>query len=770
MKLAVEPREFTSHGVGITMPARIKASALAFKSLAGMYSDHIGAVVREITTNAYDGSRQLLLNEGRLAEDAPWTTDLTPLLKEMGRPLPKIHLPNQLEPWFEVEDSGIGMSPHDVLVIYNTFFASTKQQSDNQTGGFGLGCKTPHAAEWADVWTVTVRWEGREYAFHCTKTAEGMPTTFYMGETDELLPMDLVDENGEVIGTVPTPLGVETDRPNGVTVRVPVPVRHFQDFRNRAAYFLPLLPLEFEVEGDANFQPTLPTYLMQAESGSWGVKRESRSWRVIMGGVPYPLSEMELKTHGKITDKQLQSFSVDFYVPVGSVAITPNREALLYNEWTQATLMRVTQEFLQDVKAHAAKLIEDAETPWEAMQRLLESWSIPSLRDTIRGALWKGIEIDPVEGIQVSLSKLRAKVPGLEAHWLRNQHTGTIAISREALNETAQEYDPKSSGYVTREKTYSLSPMNKVFVFLDDLEHSRGTVGRVKYHLRKHIGHQRGYGNNSWQANGKSAQAFVFRAEGLTPKQLSHLLGGAPVERVSSLESPPRDSFSEEKGGTGGKARRVSVKRFTGWHFQDEEISSEDEGYFVRLNNNELLEFSGTSSLGEAIKLLQRLGVIDADAKVYGVPRSRSAVEKSDNLQDFYPLVLDTLQQLVRTRAQDLVDLTTWYPHMDNALYRFLSTLPEEKLPPKRGPMQRLWKAVQRAQALKKELDGVAYVACTLQVGMPTRNPTHTPEVLFEDVLKRYPMLAPLVAILDQPHEHRYRRLDYWQDTLLAYL
>lgn len=71
----------------------------------------------------------------------------------------EIHLPNDLEPWFAVTDFGIGLSHEDVTGLYRTYFDSTKTKSNDVTGQFGIGSKSPFA--YVDQFTVEARWKVR---------------------------------------------------------------------------------------------------------------------------------------------------------------------------------------------------------------------------------------------------------------------------------------------------------------------------------------------------------------------------------------------------------------------------------------------------------------------------------------------------------------------------------------------------------------------------------------------------------------------------------
>jgi DNA topoisomerase VI subunit B len=81
-----------------------------------MYSDPIGSVVREITSNALDSH----VVAGKA--DIPI----------------RIELPTILCSEYRVIDYGLGMSPETVNEVFRNYGASTKRGSNDQIGGFGL--------------------------------------------------------------------------------------------------------------------------------------------------------------------------------------------------------------------------------------------------------------------------------------------------------------------------------------------------------------------------------------------------------------------------------------------------------------------------------------------------------------------------------------------------------------------------------------------------------------------------------------------------------
>lgn len=100
----------------------IEITGKAFDLLTGgIYKNKIAAIVREISANAYDSH----VSAGK--SDVPF----------------KVVLPNEFNPYFEVEDYGVGLDDEQIRNVYTVLFRSTKQDSNFDIGAFGLGSKTP---------------------------------------------------------------------------------------------------------------------------------------------------------------------------------------------------------------------------------------------------------------------------------------------------------------------------------------------------------------------------------------------------------------------------------------------------------------------------------------------------------------------------------------------------------------------------------------------------------------------------------------------------
>lgn len=122
MKQVTDKNDIISN-VGAARKFTINANAELIDTLSNkLYKHPIRAIIRELVSNAIDANTA----------------------KGVQEPI-KLHLPTRAEPEFYVEDLGIGMDEDTIYNVYTQYGNSTKNGSNEQIGGLGLGSKTPFA-------------------------------------------------------------------------------------------------------------------------------------------------------------------------------------------------------------------------------------------------------------------------------------------------------------------------------------------------------------------------------------------------------------------------------------------------------------------------------------------------------------------------------------------------------------------------------------------------------------------------------------------------
>lgn len=284
---------------------RINASAHAFEILSsGIYEHKIAAAVRELCTNAFDSHVQA--GKG----DVPFS----------------VVLPNDLYPYFEVEDFGIGMSVQDALDVYTVYFCSTKNTSNDVAGGLGIGGKSPFA--YTRQFNIRIRKDGEENLAIIYVDASGQPRL-------------------DIIHTC------QTTEQNGVKVSVPVEAKDFRTFIGEAKYFLSFYPVKpkFNSNVEVNFDNV---YDRLEKDGYAFVSRNSYVESALAGGnfyavmspVPYMVNINSIVedriASGLLKTAADKSGCLFVKFDIGELSVSASRESLSLDE---KTILKLREKF-----------------------------------------------------------------------------------------------------------------------------------------------------------------------------------------------------------------------------------------------------------------------------------------------------------------------------------------------------------------------------------------------------------------------------------------
>ncbi len=126
-----------------------------------MYTDPLTAVVREISCNAVDANKDAGRGHVPIRIYLP-----NKVIKEE-----RVQHESQLENHLVIEDDGNGISPEGMR-IFTTIMESTKRDSNNLIGGYGLGSKSPFSI--TNIFDIITNHEGIQYAYTCA-VDNGLP-------------------------------------------------------------------------------------------------------------------------------------------------------------------------------------------------------------------------------------------------------------------------------------------------------------------------------------------------------------------------------------------------------------------------------------------------------------------------------------------------------------------------------------------------------------------------------------------------------------------
>jgi hypothetical protein len=282
-----------------------------------MYSNPILAICREVSCNARDAHR------------------------EVGTPeVPvHIHLPNNLEPYYKIKDFGPGISPDRMTNIFIKYTASTKRDTNVQTGGFGLGAKTPFS--YSDTFSIVTNYNGIQYNYGCS-----------------------IDETkvGKLMLFSSTP----TKEPNGTEIQIPVLPKNFTEFATwteQACRHWAVKPI---IKGGTITWQENKKIL---EGDKWAITA-SQDWqrhaRMIIDGIEYPLELDSLKKYAdaKLIDAAKGHFIM--YFGVGELSLSASREQIYLDEKTQKVIRGRLDAILAEIKKSVTDKIDKFPNLWEA--------------------------------------------------------------------------------------------------------------------------------------------------------------------------------------------------------------------------------------------------------------------------------------------------------------------------------------------------------------------------------------------------------------------
>ena len=300
----------------------IKASAKAFQILSSnLYSNPLGSMVRELSTNAYDA--HVMTNK----KDIPFT----------------IKLPNSLDPTFKIRDFGPGLSEKEIYSVYTTFFESTKTNSNDVVGCLGLGSKSPFGV--ADSFTITSFNNGTKAIYSSFLNDERIPSVAHFHSEP-------------------------SDEPNGLELEIAVKEDDINTFANEVNTQLKYFTVKPTITGNSNFEwKTNEEYIYEGNRWKMVSANNYGRARVVQGQIAYPIDTSAMGTKYNEASqivRQVLDMNILFEVNIGEVNIAPSREALSYDEATVDNLLSHAQTIVDELPVMVIKAIHDSKTEWKA--------------------------------------------------------------------------------------------------------------------------------------------------------------------------------------------------------------------------------------------------------------------------------------------------------------------------------------------------------------------------------------------------------------------
>ena len=283
------------------------ASATVFKMFTStIYSNPIGTVVREITSNCFDSHVEAGVNKPVIIKKSIDDNDVT---------------------YISFIDFGVGISPYRLENIYGVYFESTKNQNNDEIGGFGIGGKTPLAykrytgegeADYDNSFFVITVYNGIKYVY-----------TIFEGDESPAF----VELHSE-----------KTTEHNGTEIRIPMLNNDISKFENELItqlyYFDNIIFEGFSSEITNDYK------IIRGKNFLYRGDEVHNEIHVSLGNVAYPINYSLLGL-----SKYDYEIPVAINIPIGKIGVVASRESLDYSESTinylKKGLVMVKEEFTE---------------------------------------------------------------------------------------------------------------------------------------------------------------------------------------------------------------------------------------------------------------------------------------------------------------------------------------------------------------------------------------------------------------------------------------
>jgi len=237
----------------------------------------------------------------------------------------KIQLPTKLEPTFIVRDFGVGMDEIRIKTIFTSFGASTKNADNSQTGGFGIGAKSPLA--YTDSFNIKTYINGQYWLYVIAKTKEGGIGINLLGSG-------------------------ETTEENGTEVQIPVnsqDTERFVESACRCTMFWKVQPIFnlceetlYKVQDGTEIASNLRVFTEENLSGLFNNKII-----VLVDGIPYEIDDKttrDIEAFRKIKDLLRWRNHVVITLNTGDIDLLQTRESIDDTEKTASQLAKIALE------------------------------------------------------------------------------------------------------------------------------------------------------------------------------------------------------------------------------------------------------------------------------------------------------------------------------------------------------------------------------------------------------------------------------------------
>lgn len=276
---------------------------------SNLYSKPLESFLRETISNAYDSHVEAGTDEYILL-----------LIEDVG-----YHAYN-----ISIRDYGTGVSPERFDLIYKNIGSSTKRESNDYIGMFGIGRLS--ALSVVDVASITSYYNGKKYSYIMYKNGSGIN-------------IDKISE-------------IEGDFKNGLEVSIKKDNINATDLADALKYLCLFDKLHIVYKGE--------NYFLKNNVENFN-NRKTKRYKTFTTCSILPTYYTNYFRVGNVIYKDTNNFikeKLNIYegyivnLPIGSVDITPSREELQYTDYTINTINSQLLEVIEEFKEIASSLVQ----------------------------------------------------------------------------------------------------------------------------------------------------------------------------------------------------------------------------------------------------------------------------------------------------------------------------------------------------------------------------------------------------------------------------
>ena len=293
-----------------------------------MYANPIKAICREISSNARDAHREIGIGHRSI----------------------EIHLPNDLDEHFTIKDYGPGISHERMSNVFIRYGTSTKNDDNIQTGGFGLGAKTPFA--YTDQFQITTIAPDNN------------------GQNIKSIYIAYIDESEA--GKMRLMFSVPTDEPSGTEISIIVAKEDFHKFIEATIDVCQYWDPRPKLTG--NVIPVWPEDNRELfiDGADWKMFKNNNQYNVhtsllIVDGISYPINPHNINNIDYDSNEfKLLTKGLKIIVNIGEVTLSANREELQYDNKTCNLIKSKLSEIMNEIVNLSIKKINNYDNYLEA--------------------------------------------------------------------------------------------------------------------------------------------------------------------------------------------------------------------------------------------------------------------------------------------------------------------------------------------------------------------------------------------------------------------